>query len=655
MFEEKSVMPDTGYNLLLSTVLSDHFDKIKHPVSVSLGLHLNGQTVEDVVNLLRKDGINAVPYYDEKVKDDLSLFVVDGTGIRTPFFKSPTDAVRATSDMVKIMQQNGIETSRAMPITKDNLIEAIPHAYTGNIIDIAKNNPDKENVDKTLSEYLRYAAEKMPSIRIPKENDKDFTSITHIYRGGFLGDKPYAVTFNRRYRDCAYGTNRLTEAIKYSIGANLGRGLHYKEIDGKSYAFVYDFEQQKKQKFYDMAGAERPFATPEEKQTANRPDYRLDYETLIIKDRNPLSAIYLRVDDKMVQIADKNGYFKKDGVDWEEFAKLHTPKNTSELNDYLVARTNKQITEFPTFSYPEKSENLLDIFKRKGQTETLETYDRNLNINGLTFKDKTKKTDDGIEIENASLNSLKISESISEVRLTGNLTIRNCTLAANVDMLDIADCKGDICMAHMQYINIKPPKECESFTLSCVKIPQGDTLDLSEMKCKKMTHEDVDLSGIKNLKLPQDMEELKFRYNVKLPENIDCNGAKHIVFDKTAKPDYTHTKSFIVANDTRIEVENTTDKEQLCGKLKNENIDIVTRIKELPAAQKLRNMIKSKGSTQEINLNESEALTIMQKSGRIMSPNVQTTNIGNNKTQQTTETEFDKYGRIKNRNYQTRI
>ena len=642
---------DRKYEKELKAVLSDHFDKIKQPVSVSLGLHLNGQTVENVVNSLRKGGINAVPYYDEKVKDDLSLFVVDGTGIRTPFFKNPKDAVRATSDMVKIMQQNDIETSRAMPITKDNLIEAVPHAYTGNIIDLAKNNPDKDNVDKILSEYLRYAAEKMPSIRISKEDDKDFTSRTHIYRGGFLGDKPYAVTFNRRYRDCAYGTNRLTEAIKYSIGANLGRGLHYKEIEGKSYAFVYEFEQQKGQKFYDMAGAERPFATPEQKQTANRPDYRLDYETLVIKDRNPLSAIYLRVDDKLVQIADKKGYFKKDGVDWEEFAKLHTPKNTGELNDYLVARMNKQIAEFPTFKYKKKARNLLDIFKHKEQTVSVGAYSESLNIYGLTYADKIKKTADGVELENVNLNSLTISEPISKAHLTGNLTLRNCIMSPKVDMLDISDCKGDICMACMQYINIKPPKECDEFTLSCVRMSKADTLDLSKMKCKKITLEDVDLSGIKNLKLPKETKELKFRYNIKLPENIDFGNAKNIIFDKTAKPDYSQTKQILASENTNIEVEDTTDKEQLCDKLKNKNINIVTRITELPAAQKLRDMVKSKESSQKTNLNESEAHTVMRKSGRITPPKAQAVNVDNNKTQQLLRTEFDNYGRIKNRSY----
>lgn len=641
---------DRKYEEELKTVLSDHFDRIKQPVSVSLGLHLNGQTVEDVVNLLRKSGINAVPYYDEKVKDDLSCFVVDGTGIRTPFLKTAKDAKKVTTDMLKIMSQNNIETSRAMPITKDNLIKAVSHAYTGNIIDIAKNNPNEDNVDKTLSEYLKYAVDKMQGINVPQQGDKDFTSATRIYRGGFLGDKPYAIAFNRRYRDCAYGTNRLSEAIKYSRAANLGKGLQYKEIDGSSYGFVYEFKQSKGQKFYDMAGAERPFATPEEKQTAGRSDYRLDYETLILQDRNPLSAIYLRVGDKLVQIADEKGYFKENGMDWGKFAKLHTPQNTGELNDYLVARMNKQIAEFPTFEYKKKARNLLDIFKHKEQVASVGAYNESLNINGLTYADKIKKTADGVELENVNLNSLTISEPISMAHLTGNLTLRNCTMSPSVDKLDISDCKGDICMAHMEYFNIKPPKECNEFILSCVRMPKGDVLDLSEMKCKKMTLEDVDLSAIKMIKLPKEMEELKFRYNVKLPENIDFGGAKNIIFDKTAKPDYSQTKQILASDNANIEVENITDKEQLCGKLKNENIDIVTRTAELPAAQKLRDMIKPKASTREINQNESEAQAIMRKSGRIVP--LKSDIISADKAQIKTSTmEFDNFGRIKNRFY----
>ena len=326
----------------LKAVLSDHFDAVKQPVSVSLGLHLRGQTVEDVVNLLRKDGINAVPYYDEKVQDDLSCFVVDGTGVRSPFMSSE-DAVRATADIVQIMFKNKIETSRAMPITRASLVPAVSEKYTGNVIDIAKNNPTIPDVKETLSEYLRYAAEKMPAIEIPSQK-----SNSSIYSGRLFADG-YALTPHRRYRDCVYGTNMFSEALTYSQAANKG-GLHLKEIDGHSYGFIIETKQHQGQAFYDMAGAERPFASREERQTAKRKENRDDYETLVLEDRNPEIAKYLHIDDKVVQIADENGFFNNNGIDWEKFASLHKPRDTNEPNDYMVARVNRQIEEFPVFA-----------------------------------------------------------------------------------------------------------------------------------------------------------------------------------------------------------------------------------------------------------------------------------------------------------------
>lgn len=121
----------------LKAIFSDHFDDLTAPVSVSLGVYPNGQNVGDIVNMLRSNGINAVPYYDERVKDDLGCFVVDGTGIRSPFL-SPKDAVKATADVFEIMNQNGIATSRALPVSRKNLIPAVNHTYDGQIIDIAK-------------------------------------------------------------------------------------------------------------------------------------------------------------------------------------------------------------------------------------------------------------------------------------------------------------------------------------------------------------------------------------------------------------------------------------------------------------------------------------------------------------------------------------
>lgn len=504
----------------IKAVLSDHFDEIKQPVSVSLGLHLRGQTVENVVNLLRKDGINAIPYYDAKVQDDLSCFVVDGTGIRSPFMP-PDDAVKAAADMARIMLKNKIETSRAMPITKASLVPAVSERYTGSVIDIAKNNPTIPNVKETLSEYLQYAAEKMPAIAIP-----DTKSNTRIYSGRLFADA-YALTPHRRYRDCVYATNMFSEALTYSQAANKG-GLHLEEINGRSYGFIIELKQPEKQKFYDMAGAERPFASREERQTAKRKENRDDYETLVLEDRNPVTAMYLRIgNDKVVQIADENGFFNKDGIDWEKFALLHKPRDTNEPNDYMVARINKQIEEFPIFAYEKQND--------------LGEYQPTADIKGYAYKELIKENADGFEINNASFHSLKLSENMCKTNFTGNVSLINCTVAEN-QTLELGHCDGDISFSHMTYDNnIHLPEQCGCFSLSCVKLPPCDELDLSQSKCQNITLEASDLTAVKSLELPQS-DELKLRYNVKMPEKLDLSGIKTIIFDQTAKLDLVQTK-----------------------------------------------------------------------------------------------------------------
>ena len=117
----------------LRGVFSDHFDNVTKPLSVSLGLYLEGNDVQDVVRALRENGIDAVPYYAPEVKDNLNCFVVDGTGIRTPIL-NPEDAIKATADMFEIMKQNNILTSRALPVSQENLIPAVCHNYDNNFI-----------------------------------------------------------------------------------------------------------------------------------------------------------------------------------------------------------------------------------------------------------------------------------------------------------------------------------------------------------------------------------------------------------------------------------------------------------------------------------------------------------------------------------------
>jgi len=470
----------------LKTVLSDHFEHIHQPTAVSLGLHLKDKTVEDVVNLLRANGIDAVPFYDKRVQDDLSCFVVDGTGIRSPFFEKTEETVQATKDMFEVMSQNGIETSRALPITKANLVSASANHQTDRIIDVAKGSSETENY---ISSVLNYACEHMSETLIPEEKSE-----TRLYHGG-LNAEPYAITSFRRYRDCVYGTKLFSEAIEYSKGSNKG-SLTLKEIDGKSYGFIVAYKNNG-QECYDMAGAERPFASRKERGTESRSENRADYETPILEERNPVEAVYLRIDDKIYQIADENGYFKKDGIDFEEFAKLHKPSNTTELNDYMVCRNNKQIEEFPTFSYQKQS----DLFP----------YQPTHDIKGYAYQDcVTRITEvDGSEschIKDASLTSLELPEDMAKVHFTGNFALHHSKMPQNMDVLDLSQCDGicgisDCDLSSVQRIIF--PKNCDTIYLSNVAFAENTTLDFSQTNCSKLVFENQNWENVEKLILTQ--------------------------------------------------------------------------------------------------------------------------------------------------------
>ena len=490
----------------LQIVLSDHFERINQPTAVSLGLHLKDKTVEDVVNLLRANGIDAVPFYDKRVQDDLSCFIVDGTGIRSPFFEKTEETVQATKDMFEVMSENSIETSRALPITKANLVPAVSNQPIEPVIDVSKGNPETQNY---ISSVLNYTCEYMNESVVPDEKSK-----THLYHGG-LNAEPYAITSPRRYRDCVYGTKLFSEAIEYSKGSNKG-SLTLKEIDGKSYGFIVAYKNNG-QECYDMAGAERPFASRKERGTEDRPENRADYETPILEERNPVEAVYLRIDDKIYQIADENGYFKKDGIDFEEFAKLHKPSNTTELNDYMVCRNNKQIEEFPTFSYQKQS--------------NLEPYQPTHDIKGYAYQDcVTRITEvDGSEschIKDASLTSLELPEDMAKVHFTGNFALHHSKMPQNMDVLDLSQCDGicgisDCDLSSVQRIIF--PKNCDTIYLSNVTFAENTVLDFSQTNCSQIVFEDQNWHNVEKLILTQQQKD-QIDHNRKgcmLPEKIE--------------------------------------------------------------------------------------------------------------------------------------
>ena len=493
---------------ILDEVFSDHFDNLINPVSVSLGLSLKDKNVEDIVNILRENGINALPFYNQKVKEDLNCFVVDGTGIRSPIL-SPEDAIQATADLFEIMEKNNIKTSRAMPVSKENMIPAIARTYHNKIIDITGNNPQEQNIKKFIQQQLEIIA-KMPQADF---TDKDHTN--SLYRGGTLGDKPYAITPHQRKRDGVYASNNVNTSIEYADGKK-GNGFSFEEIEINgtkvSYGFLYEFEKSDNQRFYGMAEIESPYGSEECK---GHPDNRPDYETLITPDRNPLKAIYLKANNKVVKISDKGNYLSDN---WKKFAEIHTPYNTNEKNDFLVERINHQMLDFTPQKY-------------KKENKPLEKDISELQFDGLIFKKDITQNLDGIyEINNANISSM-IPKNLNNIRFKGDFNLNNCSLSEEAGKLDLSNCSGIVGISDCDISQVKeiiPPKSCNIFFLENVNLGERNSLDLSQINCNCIVFSNQDLSSIKELKLPE-RTSVKYKGKTTLPKNSQANQPSDLI------------------------------------------------------------------------------------------------------------------------------
>lgn len=495
------IISESPNGKILGEVFSDHFDSLTNPVFVSLGLSLENKNIQDIVNILRENGINALPFYNPKVKEDMSCFVVDGTGVRSPIL-SPQDAIKATKDLFEIMHKNEINTSRALPVCQKNMIPAIARAYDNKIIDIISNNPNEKNISEFLSQQLELA-QKTPSVdfEIRKRDGKKC-----LYRGGTLGDKPYAITPHQRRRDGVYASNDINTATEYADGKK-GNGFSFANVDAQgkgriSYGFLYEFEESEGQRFYGMAEIENPSGSEECKgRSENRPDY----ETLIVPDRNPLKAIYLKAGDKVIQIADENGYLSEN---WKKFTKLHTPYNTNEKNDYMVERINRQVTEFLPVEY-------------KRENTPLQKDISELQFDGLVFgKDIAKNQDGSCVVNNACLSSM-IPKNLNNTQFKGGFNLDNCIIPQETNKLNLSQCTGFVGISNSDLSSVKDiiaPESCNIFFLENVKLAEGSTLDLSQMKCNSIVFRNQNLSKLNALKLPEGVN-IQYKDNTTLPNN----------------------------------------------------------------------------------------------------------------------------------------
>ncbi|MCM1323746.1 MAG: hypothetical protein NC218_06255 [Acetobacter sp.] len=325
MFGEKSQ--------IVEEILSNHFEGLNEPVSVSLGLFPEGDyrysQRDKVVTLLRENGIDAVLSSSPEVTD-ITKFVVEETGIRMPLL-APADAKAATKDVVKILTQNNIEImGYAQPLSKSNML----YAQMGDK-SVFKEIPvsDSEFCSKKIAEAMT-----MPEAEFASKE-------ASLFRGGTLGNRPYGIASSFcRARDFAYATDDI-EIAKCFSGANesswAGRA-NYKKVNGLAYGFVYEYEKAADQKFYGNYGIEN-------RKSGGH------YETPVFEHRNKLKGVYLNVDGRVVQIAGENGkYFSKE---WEKFAEMH--------NSAIYLSDEAAITRHNNLKFAAENEKVVSYVKQK--------------------------------------------------------------------------------------------------------------------------------------------------------------------------------------------------------------------------------------------------------------------------------------------------
>lgn len=478
-------------------ILSNHFDGLDNDVVISLGINFKNTKIEDVVNLLRKNGIDAVPFYSERVKEK-NRFVVDDTGIKSPCL-SAKDSLEYVKDVYNILSDAGIDIiGYALPMDNKNLVDATPP--NGNRqIKVTENADEMEFIADQLKQV-----KDMDEVIITEEVKKG-----SLFRGGTLGNQAYGVTGSRCARNVCYASDNFKVASDYADGG-FSVGVGYVPVDGKKYGFIYEFDTNDDYIKYPMYGIEHRRATENNDEM---------YETPVFVHKNPLKAVYLKFGDKTVLIADEQGYIDEN---WEKFANLHNPKSITEKNDMMIERVNNIKSDFNAVNY-EKKEALLDEdVLRIG--DSIEEQ-----LKGFVF-DSSIALEDGVySVRDLNASYVSLPDAFKSVSFVGNLRLNNVS-GLEGDILDLSKCNGDISLANIDLSNFNDvvfPKECKNFYLENVKLPEG-MKSLGVEKCDNFILFNQDLSNLDEFSIPKVSGKTRFWGDNVMPQTVDTSNVSNI-------------------------------------------------------------------------------------------------------------------------------
>lgn len=483
------VLIGNPYEMDIRHSLSNYFEDLEKPVAVAIGLapfkksdleteedakenkfSMRGafpKQVDQLVNLFRKNGIDAVSFLDPAAKNP-EKFVVTPSGIMCPFML-PEDTLKATvqietlarSENYNLVGHVNPQSAQNILYTADKKLERKAnesHGSIDNYIDIKESNPQKDKfaeleqkyggdyksfINNKINEAYR-GAETVDFAKIDEENVYK-NGGESLFRGGCLGANPYAVISEYNSRKVAHSSPAASICSGFSgkghSFSTRGGAVYEATQSGLEYGFIYRLHSMgDEQKYYQNVGLETaydPHALQEGLETggADTPWNGFTgglYETPILPHHNKVEAIYVHVglpgENKLFAIPlDENGNIKD--PEWRDFMAMHEPSDDKVVG-YLAERQNAQKreqTENPDHSY--KFELKKDL--PEDTQEYLKSMTATEFLGSLIHKSQIKElTNNQFEIDDSNgalsvLEGLKISylPDMSNLKINGNLLL----------------------------------------------------------------------------------------------------------------------------------------------------------------------------------------------------------------------------------------
>ena len=391
--EIEQELAKSEYSDQIRKSLSNYYEGLDENVAVAIDFRnadrdMSPENVQSVVSLLREQGIDAVSFLDKEAAMP-DKYVITESGVLCPNMK-PKDALKATVYIEDLLLKNDYHllghanpqtaksllytSSRAIGIEADEALSA--NTFNNKAIDIKEAHPNIDEFNRIEAKHggdYKSFIDEMVADAYAKSEIVDFNEMSvknvyadggkYLYRGGSLGNNPYATISEYNSRKVAHSSPALEVSGSFSgkgeTKSTKGGAFYPPTSDNIQYGFIYEYESMgDEQIYYRNVGLEEGYK-PRVLSDTNK-DWNWFrgqiYETPVLPHHNKVHAIYLHVgkegENKLYSIPlDENGNIADEK--WRDFFAMHEPSDDKVVG-YVADRQDK-IKNSPDVAYEFKT------------------------------------------------------------------------------------------------------------------------------------------------------------------------------------------------------------------------------------------------------------------------------------------------------------